>query len=400
MNDVDMRDEPLGDLLDRAVRDVEPRSEGPAPWAREPRGTRGIQVAAAVLTAAIFVGVVAWAATQAERDPTRPGATATTGGDPRTYTSPDVPWVFEYAGDWNATSTVTFDPMALATVLRTTVTNGPLPTSAGDIGPHTPDDQGFTDELGDTGAVVLIQRYWSTSVGATGPEEPLALGPFIDEAQPPGWTFREQARCEGTLCFYIVEWYGPAVSDDDRAAAEAIARSVRRADVETWVEADDVSTRLHDERDLLTVTHPNDWVVADENLTPWLSSPTETLSLGTFPLTVSTDPDDELRIFGPPVAPLALADMTAEDAFVSVQEEGSSHEGDWPRPETFRSDDCTDAILGCDRSTYVFQAWWTIFEDHGRGFYLFVAIGNDASPELVEQTWAVADSLRFYPSVG
>ncbi len=273
MNDVDARDERLGDLLNRAVQDVEPRRETEPRTPR--RGPRGVQVVAAAVTAAIFVGVAAWAATQAGREATQPSATTGSRGEVRTYASRDVPWAFEYRDGWNATSTVTFDPQSLATALRTTITNGPLPTSAGEVGPHSPDDQGFTDELGDTGAAVLIQRYWSTSVGATGPEEPLGPGPSIDEAQPPGWTFREQARCEGTLCFSIVEWFGPAVSDDDRAAAEAIARSVRLGDVDTWVEADEVSTRLHDERDLLTVTHPNDWVVAGENLTPWVSSPSE-----------------------------------------------------------------------------------------------------------------------------
>ncbi len=90
--------------------------------------------------------------------------------------------------------------------------------------------------------------------------------------------------------------------------------------------------------------------------------------------------------------------MTPRDAFISVQEEGASHRGDWPRPSTFRQEGCASTILGCGDSEHPFQAWWTIFEGHGRGLYLFVAIGNDASPELVDQTWAVADSLTFYPA--
>jgi hypothetical protein len=42
-----------------------------------------------------------------------------------------------------------------------------------------------------------------------------------------------------------------------------------------------------------------------------------------------------------------------------------------------------------------FRAWWIPFRDSGRAFYLFVAIGNEATPELREEAWAVADSLSF-----
>jgi hypothetical protein len=355
-------------------------------------------VVTAVTTTTIFVGVVAWAATQAGRDAERPGVSTTPGGAVRTYSSPDAPWTFEYPGGWNAATTVTFDPAFLANVRRTTVVNGALAGAAGTVGPHSEEAEAFTDAVGDAGAVVLIQRFWSHATGLLEPTAERAPGPFIDEAQSPGWSFRERARCERTLCFIVVEWLGPTVSDEDRAAAEAIAESVRLANVDRWIETEGGRTTVHDESELFTVTHPDDWMVADENLTPWLASPGEILSLGTFPLRVSTHPDDGLRLFDAPVAPAVLADMGARDAFVSVQE-GGFLGGPERRPSTFRRDECGVAILGCGDypSEGPFQAWWIPFEDEGRAFYLFVAIGNEAPPELVEETWAIADSLRFYP---
>ena len=36
---------------------------------------------------------------------------------------------------------------------------------------------------------------------------------------------------------------------------------------------------------------------------------------------------------------------------------------------------------------------WIHFSDAGRGFYLLVAIGRDASAETVDQVWMVANSV-------
>jgi hypothetical protein len=206
----------------------------------------------------------------------------------------------------------------------------------------------------------------------------------------------------------VVEWLGPSVSDEDRNAAAEIASSVRLADVDRWTESNGVSTTMHDEARGYAVVFPDDWIVAEENLTPWLSSPGEILSLGTFPLEVSTDPDDGFSLFDAPVAPAALEDMTSGDAFVSLQESGGRIGPFFdPRPERFGPLECEDAIYGCrpsedpdlpdDARNVPFRGWWIPFQDSGRGFYLFVAIGNEATPELREEVWAVADSLVFDP---
>ena len=48
------------------------------------------------------------------------------------------------------------------------------------------------------------------------------------------------------------------------------------------------------------------WSVAQENLTPWLSHPTEVLSVGTFEMPVSHHPDDEPRVSMPRLLRLPL----------------------------------------------------------------------------------------------
>jgi hypothetical protein len=75
------------------------------------------------------------------------------------------------------------------------------------------------------------------------------------------------------------------------------------------------------------------------------------------------------------------------------------------RPDHVGPLGCVESIYGCRPSEELpkawrdapFRAWWIPFEDAGRAFYLFVAIGTDATPELRQQAWAVADSISFEP---
>jgi hypothetical protein len=148
-----------------------------------------------------------------------------------------------------------------------------------------------------------------------------------------------------------------------------------------------------DHANAFSVEVPVGWTVADENLTPWLSSPTEILSSGTFEMPVSHDPGGALRVSDAPVAPATLAAMTSTDAFVSVQASGPTEHAD-DRPSSFQS---AAKPLCCSARTgdYPFTWWWVPFIDQGRGYYLFVAVGNDASPSTSDQAWALANSLAF-----
>jgi hypothetical protein len=79
-----------------------------------------------------------------------------------------------------------------------------------------------------------------------------------------------------------------------------------------------------------------------------------------------------------------------------------------PRPDRFGPLGCEDALYGCrpsedpdlpDAARNVrFRAWWIPFRDSGRAFYLFVAIGKEATAELREEAWSVAESLTFDPN--
>lgn len=141
----------------------------------------------------------------------------------------------------------------------------------------------------------------------------------------------------------------------------------------------------------IQVEVPPGWSVAQENLTPWLSHPTEVLSVGTFGMPVSRDPNDEPRVFDAPVAPAALAAMTSTDAFVSLQASGPADAPD-DRPPSFRTAE-ERACCSAQTGDYPFTWWWIPFIDQGRAFYLFVAIGNRADTGTSDQAWAIADSL-------
>jgi hypothetical protein len=205
---------------------------------------------------------------------------------------------------------------------------------------------------------------------------------------------------DGELFAYVRRWVGPGAEQGDIDALDRMLASLQIGSVDRWTETEGELPTLHDEKADFVVTYPSDWIVADENLTPWLSSPWEILSLGTFPLRVSEDPEDGLRIWDAPVAPAALADMTSDDALVSLQEAGLGGFGDrYRRPVTFGPRGCEESILECtpqeDPFNVPFDAWWIPFQDAGRGFYLFVAIGDEATAELRDQAWAVADTLAF-----
>jgi hypothetical protein len=211
-------------------------------------------------------------------------------------------------------------------------------------------------------------------------------------------------QVKGGVLAYVRRWVGPEASPEDVTALDRIIGSLQVRGASRWTETEGTTNILHDERRHYSVTYPQEWTVADENLTPWLVSPEEILSIGTFPLRVSQDPEDGLRVWDAPVAPAALADMTTEDAFLSVQESGNVDPDFFEsRPLTFGPLGCEEAIFPCGAENWQdvpFLAWWIPFRDEGRSFYLFVAIGNEATRELREEAWEVADRLAFEPDAG
>jgi streptogramin lyase len=141
-----------------------------------------------------------------------------------------------------------------------------------------------------------------------------------------------------------------------------------------------------------SVAYPGSWHRAIESLTPILVDPVEILSVGTY----------ELRPGGERCAQFpdrALDELGSEDAFVSIQEEPSLERPRWwsPRPAHFGPDDGRgdDESPGCLSQPKEFFHRWIPFQDRGRGFYAFVAIGKNASAQTQRAVWTVLDTLEF-----
>jgi hypothetical protein len=364
---------------------------------------RAGRLAASLATVAVFVGGAIWATALGR------GANDGVPGVESpiiTFASPEAPWTFEYPSEWDVRTTASAGPDRIANALVTVVANGSLPA---DIGNDVNLDPGIASALGEAGAVVLVDRFWSHATPLGGEDQ--GPGPFAEDAQNPGWTYRERARCDGTLCFHVIEWLGPAASQEDRAATAAIADSVRLGNVERWTETDGVRTTLHDENDLFTVTYPSGWIVSDEPINTWVCSPFEILALATYPLR----PGGE-AVIDAQLPSNAVEDLGPNDILIWINDSGSACGGErasgdgsgFPeRPRRFGpSEPCESWTRLCPEpdgelldSYPGIGAWWMGFADAGRGFYVFVGMGEQAyaDPGRAQLAWDVLDSFRFLP---
>jgi hypothetical protein len=316
MDDSDVRDERLAELLDTAVRGIKP-AMSPERAIRSGNWRRGLYLAASIVTVVAFVSGAILAAAIVRSGGGEPASESTIAS----FTSREAPWTFDYPSAWSVRTMEHAGPELRANILRTTVANVPVPANA-DYGPNS--SGSATSLFGDAGAVVLIERLW-THAAPLGVKDQ-GPGPFVEDAQNPGWTFRERARCDGTLCFHVIEWLGPAVSDQDRAAVAAIADSVRLGNVERWSDTDGVRTTLHDENDLFTVTFPSEWIVSDEPINTRTCSPFEILALATYPLR----PGGE-AVIDTQLPSNAVDDMGPNDILIWVNDSGSTCGGPYDR---------------------------------------------------------------------
>jgi hypothetical protein len=369
------------------------RSRPPRTPLREARSTARLVSATVAFVVAIAGVTLAYEAFRGHARPAEIGSTIVT------FTSPKAPWTFEYPSAWSVRTFDRASPKLKANILRTTVANVPVPADA-DYGPNS--STNATSLFGEAGAVVLVERFW-THAGPLGGED-RGPGPLAEDVQNPGWTFRERSRCDGTLCFHVIEWLGPAVSDEDRASAAAIADSVHLASIERWTETDDVQTTLHDENNLFTVTYPSEWVVSDKPINDWVSSPFEILALATYPLRPGGHAVVDFQL-----PSNAVEDLGPNDILIWVNEAGDAT-GFAERPAHFEP----SAPCGGDDWTRLcpeprgrtpgltipgIHAWWFGFRDAGRGFYVFVGMGEQAYGDSAraQRAWDVLDSLQFLP---
>jgi hypothetical protein len=156
----------------------------------------------------------------------------------------------------------------------------------------------------------------------------------------------------------------------------------------------------------VTLRYPADWKVANTVLTPNLgssaSAPYEIVALGTFPMT----PADH-NCAQEPVN--ALEAMSSTDAFVWIGERSDYPPGTLPpRPARFDPEGGTDGALvditqepaGCLNHPLAGSSRQFGFEDHGRSFFVTVAIGSQVTPERRAEAWQILNSLAVSPTVG
>jgi hypothetical protein len=145
----------------------------------------------------------------------------------------------------------------------------------------------------------------------------------------------------------------------------------------------------------LTVGLPAGWRAAPRSLTPHLADPRERLSVATFALRYR-------QTLCAHMPGSALDDLGARDAFVTLQERGTSPTTLFPpRPADFAAGEAASgpSEAGDCAPGARFTDHWFTFADGGRNFHVLVAFGPDASAATRRQAWHILDGLRVDPGV-
>jgi hypothetical protein len=197
---------------------------------------------------------------------------------------------------------------------------------------------------------------------------------------------------------------GPGVDDTSTRVAWMMAESLVFSEpldaAGRWTETTEASVTLHDADDGFSVAYPLDWVPSEVPVNTWVSSPFEILALATYPLRPGGH-----GVTDGQVPSNAIDDLGPDDVFIWVND-GGEGDGFPPRPDSLdHAALCGGAELLCrdlegrDLGIPDVRAWWFYFEDHGRGIYVFVAMGEDAfqDPARSQAAWDVVNSLGFMP---
>jgi hypothetical protein len=382
MNDVDVRDERLGQLLDRAVRDVQPSPDAEAP-VRRGRRRRAAGLVASVAAVSLFVASVGWVSNQLSHRNEAVGSTTVIGS------LQEDGWTASYPSTWHMTpvsdcgindyhggfvvSNVDFefrDPQG-----------GPLGCEDRLVLTGFPSD-GVAFYLMPTGIRKTVFVPPATFF-------PLSLDRFERSGGIRGGPSKSsQSIVVGDqLVAYAYAWTGQAVSIADRSSLDGTVASLEYRGAMQ-------GTTYRDAADGFTVMVPDGWQVADEPINTWVSDPQEILAMATYPLR----PGGHAVIDGQ-VPSNAMDDLGPNDLFIWVNE--SVPGGDGQRPAQFSPESICpsdpDCVQGRSLGIEGARAWWYYFADHGREVYVFVAMGEDAYDNRgrSQQAWQVLDSLRF-----
>jgi hypothetical protein len=144
----------------------------------------------------------------------------------------------------------------------------------------------------------------------------------------------------------------------------------------------------------LDVSLPKGWHLAPRTLTPHLLDPHEIMSATTFGAGAPLEGCAQL-----PAA--ALRRMGATDALVSVQERGKGSPANAPRPLHFAHATFVPVseivVSPCAGPGFAGSFKMADFSDGPRNLTALVALGNDASPAVRGQAYAILDRLRLDP---
>lgn len=154
-------------------------------------------------------------------------------GPTRLLVSDEVPWSVAIPSGWQVfTDRSEPDPRLRVGALRTHIANVRYAFDARAPGPNS--GGGASEELGPSAAVVKVLLLWYP------PDDPIEWNPadssttvarsptgWHDDAQNPGWEFRERKVCLADTCASVVEWHGPDASEDAIGAIERIAQSLQ-----------------------------------------------------------------------------------------------------------------------------------------------------------------------------
>lgn len=151
------------------------------------------------------------------------------------FVSDEVPWSFPVPSGWHV-STSRSEPVPNLRVgaLTTNISTVRYSFDFDQMAPGPNSGQDASQKLGPSAAVVKLLLLWNP------PDHPIRWNPadssttvarsptgWHDDAQNPGWEFRERQVCLANRCVSVLEWHGPDASEDAIGWMERIAQSLQ-----------------------------------------------------------------------------------------------------------------------------------------------------------------------------
>jgi hypothetical protein len=387
MNDIDTRDERLGQLLDRAVRGIEPRFETDR-LADRGRRTRAARLVASVAVVSVFVAALGWAAMHV--------------GDGREAAEPVIVigsiqengWTASYPDSWHLT------PVSDCGINDHqggfVVSNVDFTFHDPEGGPPGCDDRLILDGFPDDGVALYLMPTGFRHSLLTSPTTvfPLALGRFDTSGGIRGGLAEtyQTIVIDHQLVAVAHAWVGSMSSSEDRAAlASTVASVIVRGGLRGSIYRDDA--------DGFSVSVPDGWQVADQPINTWVTDPKEILAVATYRLVPGGEAVADMQVPGNAVDGLGPSDM-----FIWVSQRAGADASYPPKPIPFSPGAICSGYSSCEQGRALgiegIRAWWFYFRSEGRGIYVFIGMGEQAfdDPGRAQQAWDVLDSLTFDPT--